>query len=159
MIDQLTPEQRIDTLNRLLSDIRVASLSTLHNEAPFGSMVPFMWDTESPALYVHVSRLAHHTRHMDADPRVAVLITEADSADKNPLALVRVCLTGTVFKVARDDARYESLKTAYMARFPESAMIFQLPDFAFFGLKPDAIHLVAGFGQAYNLALADLTPS
>ncbi|MBI5137648.1 MAG: pyridoxamine 5'-phosphate oxidase family protein [Nitrospirae bacterium] len=146
---------RLSTLRALLSGVRTASLSTLDRGAPFGSMVPFAWDPAGRAL-IHVSALARHTRHLEADPRVALLVTETDGPGKNPLALQRACLTGTMRKVARGTPAYEAAKALYVARFPGSAMVFQLPDFTFYTLAPEAIHLVAGFGQAFAIDPAEL---
>ncbi len=153
----MDPQERIDTMNRLLSDTRAASLSTLTNHgAPFGSMTPFWWDANTGQLLIHLSRLARHTRHIDANPQVAVLITETDGPDKNPLALQRACFTGVMTKIPRDTPEYLSAKAGYLARFPTSERIFQLPDFTFYALAPEAIHLVAGFGKAYTIDPADL---
>jgi len=158
-MDGLSQPQRIATMHTLLSENRTGSLSTLNDGAPFGSMVPFLWHPESATPYIHVSRLARHTRHMGDDPRVALLITEADGPDKNPLALIRTCISGSVTRVGPQDEGYGLLKARYLERFPTSAMIFQLPDFAFYGITPEQIHLVAGFGMAYTIAAADLIGS
>lgn len=151
----MPPAERLQVLNALLAEVRTAALSTLDRGAPFGSMVPFAWDPAGRVL-IHVSRLARHTRHLNDDPRVALLITEADGPDKNPLALRRACFTGRMERIAPGTPEYDAAKTRYLERFPTSAMIFQLPDFTFFALAPEAIHLVAGFGQAFNIDPAEL---
>ncbi len=143
--------ERIRTLFALFDQVRVASLATLNNGAPFGSMVPYIVRPDNGCLYIHLSRMARHTRHIEADPRVAVLVTEADGPDKNPLALVRACLSGHIERVDRDAAEYDATRQAYLARFPDAEMIFQLPDFSFYRLAPEGIHLVAGFGKAFHI--------
>ena len=149
-------QERTRTLQRLFSQVRVASLSTLNDGTPFGSMVPYIVRPDTGCLYIHLSRMARHTRHIDADARVAVLVTEADGPDKNPLALVRACLWGKIEKVDRETPEYSATKQAYLALFPDAEMIFQLPDFAFYRLAPEGIHLVAGFGKAFRIDPRDL---
>jgi putative heme iron utilization protein len=50
---------------------------------------------------------------------------------------------------------YAEVKGRYLARFPQSAMMFGFTDFALWELRLQDAHLVLGFGQAYR---ADATP-
>jgi len=49
---------------------------------------------------------------------------------------------------------YDEVKGLYLARFPQSAMMFGFGDFSLWELRLEGAHLVLGFGQAY---LADAT--
>ena len=49
---------------------------------------------------------------------------------------------------------YAEVKERYLARFPQSAMMFGFADFALWELRLQDAHLILGFGQAY---LADAT--
>jgi putative heme iron utilization protein len=44
---------------------------------------------------------------------------------------------------------YAEVKARYLARFPQSAMMFGFADFALCELRLQDAHLVLGFGQAY----------
>jgi len=143
--------ERLALLRDLLAQTRVGALSTVTADGPYGSMTPFVHDPDRGAVHIHVSGLAKHTRHMQADARVSLLVTEADGPDKNPLALPRVTLCGKITEVPRDAPEYPSLKARYLERFPNAETMFSLPDFKLLSLTPDTIHLVAGFGKAYNL--------
>jgi hypothetical protein len=44
---------------------------------------------------------------------------------------------------------YVEVKERYLARFPQSAMMFGFADFALWELRLQDAHLVLGFGQAY----------
>jgi hypothetical protein len=44
---------------------------------------------------------------------------------------------------------YAEVKARYLARFPQSAMMFGFTDFALWELRLQDAHLVLGFGQAY----------
>jgi putative heme iron utilization protein len=45
---------------------------------------------------------------------------------------------------------YESVKQRYLAKFPQSHMMFSFGDFALWELRMQDAHLVLGFGQAYQ---------
>lgn len=49
---------------------------------------------------------------------------------------------------------YAEVKECYLARFPQSAMMFDFADFVIWELRLQDAHLVLRFGQAY---LADAT--
>ena len=49
---------------------------------------------------------------------------------------------------------YAEVKARYLARFPQSAMMFGFADFSLWELRLQDAHLILGFGQAY---LADAT--
>ena len=51
---------------------------------------------------------------------------------------------------------FAELKQAWLARFPESAITFELADFSFFRLSPRDARFVAGFGSIHNLSVDDL---
>lgn len=148
----VNPAERIDLTQSLLATVRIASLSTLGPDGPFCSMAPFAFDAEKPAFYLHLSRMARHTRNVEADPRVSMLVCDTDGADKNPLALARITCTGTAVPVPDDS----SAKKHYLSRFPEASPIFSLPDFCLYAIVPNALRLVAGFGKAYDISPADL---
>ena len=64
------------TLRDLLFARRFAALGTLDaNGRVFVSMVPYAIDTATRRLVLHVSGLAAHTGHMQAEPRVSLLVT------------------------------------------------------------------------------------
>ena len=66
-------------LGRLILDRSVAAVATLHDGAPFASMIPLaVWcgpAGEGLRFITHVSRLSAHTRDMLDSPRVCLLVT------------------------------------------------------------------------------------
>jgi hypothetical protein len=44
---------------------------------------------------------------------------------------------------------YAEVKERYLARFPQSAMMFGFADFALWELRLQDAHLILGFGQAF----------
>ena len=86
-----------------------------------------------------VSRLAEHTRNMEADPRVSLLAHDAAS---DPQAGARVTLLGNAVPLDASNpaaARYRRL-------FPDSERVLALGDFSFFVLEPLAVRFIEGFG-------------
>jgi putative heme iron utilization protein len=139
------------SLRRLLDERPVASLATLHGGEPAVSMVPFVLRPDDGALLIHVSALATHTRDMQSHPRVSLMVMAEPTPELRPQALPRVTLQAEVRLLAREGSDYEPAKAAYLARFPDAAVTFELADFSLVELAPTSARLVAGFGRAHAL--------
>jgi hypothetical protein len=137
-------------LRQLIHDRRVAALGTLHQGAPFVSMVPYAIGGDGN-LIVHVSRLAAHTTDMLDNPDVSLLITEAETPAKMPQELARVTVQGRAEMVGRDTERYADIREVYLSRFADAAPLFEFSDFNIFIIKPVSARFIAGFGQAVTL--------
>ena len=137
-------------LRQLLLKERIAHLATLRNGAPMASMTLFMPEPDFSAFYVHVSRLAWHTQDMAHDPRVALSIAESDDRRADPFTLMRVTIRGDAAQLQGGP------KDAWLARFPEQAINFELADFSFWKITPRDARFVAGFGRIHNLSAAEL---
>ncbi|MBS0336373.1 MAG: pyridoxamine 5'-phosphate oxidase family protein, partial [Proteobacteria bacterium] len=144
------------TLARLVRGQRVAALGTLRQGAPLVSMVLYLPAADFSAFFVHVSRLAWHTQDMLADGRVSLSIAAADVGARNPQLLERVSVRGEAVPLPNGTAGHAELKDRWLARFPDSAINFELADFAFFRIEPRDARFVAGFGRIHNLSAAAL---
>jgi len=145
----MTADERA-TLQQLLRGVRVAHLGTLREAAPMVSMTLFLPAADLSAFHVHVS--AWHTQDMARDPRVALSIAQNDDARADPYGLARVTLRGSAARLANDGAAFEALKRAWLARYPASAINFELVDFSFWAIQPHSARFVAGFGRIHNLS-------
>lgn len=143
-------------LRGLLAGERVAHLATLRQGAPMASMTLFLAAADFTAFHVHVSRLAWHTQDMAADPRVALSIAQTDDGRADPFTLMRVTLRGEAQPLPNAGAGFDALKMAWLARFPEQAINFELADFSFWRIAPRDARFVAGFGRIHNLSAAEL---
>jgi len=143
-------------LRALLDAQPVAALGTLHDGAPWVSMVPFALLPGGPGLVIHVSGLAAHTRDMVADATVSVMVVAPPSADVPPQALARVTMQGEAVRIPRDAPIHAAAKEAYLARFPTSAQTFDLGDFALFAIRPARARYVGGFAQAKTIGAETL---
>jgi putative heme iron utilization protein len=138
-------------LRRLLDERPVASLGTLHRGEPAVSMVPIVRLPGPWALGIHVSTLSPHTRDLQDHPRASLMVM-AEPGDDPPQALPRVTLQVEARFLPRDAAEYAAGRSAYLARFPQAAVTFELADFSLVRLEPVSARLVAGFGRAFGLA-------
>ena len=143
-------------LKKLIRDERVAHLATLRGGAPMASMTLYLPATDFSAFFVHVSRLAWHTQDMLQDPRIALSIAQTDDRRADPFTLMRVTVRGVAVQLANAGSEFESLKSAWLGRFPEQAINFQLADFSFWRIEPRDARFVAGFGRIHNLSAEQL---
>lgn len=143
-------------LRGLLAGERVAHLATLRQGAPMASMTLYLPVADFSAFHVHVSRLAWHTQDMAADPRVALSIAQTDDGRADPFTLMRVTVRGEAVQLPNAGDDFDALKKAWLARFPEQAINFELADFSFWRIAPRDARFVAGFGRIHNLSAAEL---
>ena len=134
---------------KLAEEVRTGVLRTLKNGRPFGSHVPYVFGEDWTRAYIHVSRLAMHTEHLLRDPRAGLFVSEPDLPGKNPLSLRRMNLQGEAMLLNVNEPDYPGVKARYLARFPQSAMMFGFADFSLWELQLLDAHVVLGFGQAY----------
>ncbi len=139
-------------LARLIRRQRVASLGTLRQGAPLVSMVSYLAETDFSAFVLRVSRLAWHTQDMLQDARVSLVIAETDDGRADPQTLARVTLRGEAVQRPGEGDEFQRLKQAWLERFPESAVTFELADFSFWRIAPRDARYVAGLGRTFNLS-------
>ena len=146
----------LTALARLVRKERIAHLATLRQGAPMASMTLYLPDSGFTAFHVHVSRLAWHTQDMAQDPSVALSIAETDDGRSDPFTLKRISIRGEAVQIQNKHSEFENLKSAWLARFPEQAINFELADFSFWRILPRDARFVAGFGRIRNLSAAEL---
>ena len=126
----------------LMHGAGVACLATLEpgTGSPYASMITVAVETGGAPVFL-ISRLAWHTRNLEADPRASILFT-AEKQPGDPLALGRISLMGTAEKSADPLVRQR-----FLARHPEAEGYSGFADFAFWRLRVDKAHYVGGFGK------------
>lgn len=136
---------------RLIRGARAATLATQLDGQPFASLVtPACAPDLSPLLWL--SRLSEHTRHLEREPRCALLLT-GPGEDPNPQTAPRVTLTGLAERV-EDPA----LKARWLARHPYAALYADFADFGLWRIAPQGALMVEGFARAHRLRAATLRP-
>jgi putative heme iron utilization protein len=143
-------------LRRVIHEPRLAALGTLREGAPFVSLVAILPEPDASAFLLHASLLAYHTQDFLADPRASLLLSEPDDGRDDPQTLARLSIRGTVERLDPDQPRYPAARARYLARFPASAVTFQLGDFALYAVRPAGARFVAGLGRTFNLSAPEL---
>jgi putative heme iron utilization protein len=143
-------------LRKLIFKERVAHLGTLRGGAPMVSMTLYLPQRDFSAFQVHVSRLAWHTQDLLKDGRCALSIAETDDGRVDPFTLARVTIRGDAVQIQNNDPVFQNLKSAWLERFPEQAINFELADFSFWRIAPRDARFVAGFGSIHNISAQEL---
>jgi heme iron utilization protein len=135
-------------INDLISTATHATLGTLDAAgAPFTSLVALARDDDLSPLII-TSHLSSHTSHLEANPRVSLLISSIGKGD--PLAHPRLTLTGLAVAARPGEPEYERIRPIYIAQNPKAALYVQLPGFWFWRISPQKVFLNGGFGKAWN---------
>lgn len=130
----------------LLRTTRSAALATLVPETgqPFATLVNVATSPDgSPILLM--SQLAAHQRHIAADPRLSLLFYVPGRGD--PLAYPRLTILGRAHRI-EGAAQRASSRARFLARHPKSALYADFPDFSFFHVEIENLHLNGGFARA-----------
>lgn len=138
-------------LRSLLTDRQVLSLGVLVEGEPYVGLVPFAAREDFSSVIIHASRLARHSKGLAPEAPFGIMIHAQEEAGQDPLQLPRLSLQGKVRVAPRGSAGYDACKQAYIRKFPQSEMTFQLGDFELFELELRSGRLVAGFARTLNL--------
>lgn len=138
-----------------LPSFRSLVLATVSEEGePLASNAPFIMDSDR-TLYVMLSDLAAHARHLQSNRKANVLFIEAER-DDNLFARQRLNYDCEVRVLDRKDPAWEALADRFADRFGNIIGVLRgLADFRIFALRPRGGLFVIGFGQAYRVG-ADL---
>jgi putative heme iron utilization protein len=151
----VTPEDNAQIVRQvvaeLLRECRSLQMATLnHDSLPEISYTPFLW--RDGQLYIFISALARHTRNLNAQPALSVLLIEDEAKANNLFARKRMTLRCEALPIGRGDSLAEPVLAAFERRHgPTIAMLRSLPDFQLFRLAILEGTLVRGFGQAFSL--------
>lgn len=136
----------------LVKNSRTASLGTLHDGAPFVSMVLTAPDPTHSVWFIHVSRLSGHTQDLLKDKRVSLMLALPDTGEKDPQQLARLTLVGEATELEGGSDEEASAKEIYLGKFPHMAdIVEQLGDFSFWAIRPKSARFVGGFARAFTL--------
>ncbi len=135
----------------LLRAHRYGVLSTLSKKFdgfPFGSITPYLVQHDG-SLLILISTLAEHTKNIQADGRVSLICH--NQRDPHIQAQGRVTLLG----LAELQADKAQAGERYLRFFPEAEQYFQMHDFQFYRITPQAIRYIGGFGRIHWVQMAN----
>ena len=138
---------------RLLAKERVGTLSTTSVAMPgypFGSLTPYALDAQGRPLIL-ISTLSQHTRNIQADARVSLLVYDTAHADVHDAP--RLTWVGRAVPVPAGDTQNRG---RYLARFPEAERFFKAHDFRLYHLTPVRGYYIGGFGRIFWIEPKDL---
>lgn len=133
-----------DEARRFVRGQQSGVLSTISRRVegfPFGSVAPFILD-QTGCPIILISTLAEHTRNIDADPRVS-LIVQPYSPDMQIAGRV------TVLGSAQRLADKSELGPRYLRFHPQAEDYFGMHDFSFYRIEPVRIRYIGGFGKIH----------
>jgi hypothetical protein len=143
--DNITTQSNARTARQLLRSHRYGALSTLSKKFdghPFGSITPYLVDHDG-SLLILISALAEHTKNIRHDPRVSLITHNQD--DPHIQTQGRITVVGKAGLVA---AREQTGKR-YLRYFPAAQTYFDMQDFAFYRIVPQALRYIGGFGDIH----------
>lgn len=134
----------VDSAVHLIHEVGYGTLATysIHLPGfPFATVLPFVPDeNHNPVFFI--SKLAEHTKNLLADKRVSFLIARPEGEDVQ--AGPRITLVGEVNKIDPS----ADFAERFFRYHPGMRQLASFGDFAFYGLHPSRLRLIAGFGMA-----------
>ena len=146
-----TPPNPAGAAAALILEHRWAALGTVGSDGPSVSHVAYAPEPDLGGLLMFLSGLSAHTRHLLADPRASLGITDID-----PQTLVRVGIKGLVSSIPRDRPGFDPAWKLYRSRFPAAERLLALADFGLLRLEIESVRYVGGFGRAATLHVEQL---
>ena len=148
-------DSRADEVRALLEAHSAGVLCTLSERLggwPFGSLASYALTSRGEPIFLF-SRLAQHTRNLDADSRATLFVYDGLGSREDPQTGRRAALAGRVELVPDD--QLADARSRYVARHPQSEPYFDL-DFRLYRLAVEHVHFVGGFAQAAWIPAGDV---
>jgi putative heme iron utilization protein len=128
----------------------LSTLSRRFAGYPYGSAVPFVLDHEAQPVIL-VSRLAEHTRNLEADARTSLVVRD-DGDDVQ--AGARLTLLGNAARIDCDPP----LRERFLRYHPQARQLLGLGDFSYWRITPMTLRFIAGFGTIRWVSASEFAP-
>ncbi len=119
----------------------LSTLSKRLDGFPFGSVSPYVLDHEGHPVIL-ISTLAEHTKNIEADPRVSLIV---HPCAEDMQAAGRVTLVGRAERLP-DKAGFGA---RYLRYLPQAESYFAMHDFHFYRLRVEDVRFIGGFGKIH----------
>jgi hypothetical protein len=143
--------EQLESIRSLLQSTRVLGLAYVGDDGPEAALLPFAPRGDYRALYVQASTLARHTRALQTDARVGVLVHAQDNGKTDPMQLPRLSVAAIVSRVDQNSADYAAAAAQFVERFPAAKMTLGFGDFGLYKLTLMDGRFVEGFARAFEL--------
>ena len=130
----------------LLARESQATLSTLSSKRrgyPYASLVQYAL-TEDGVVVLFLSGMAEHSRNLQQDMRVSLLVTDSQ-ATGDPLSIPRLSIMG--HGVRWPENELEAAKATYFGRHDHARAWSGFGDFVFWRVEVLDSYYIAGFGK------------
>jgi putative heme iron utilization protein len=128
----------------------LATISRRLRGYPYGSVVPFVLDHAANPVIL-ISRLAEHTRNLQADRRTSLLVYDPSDDVQSG---ARLTLVGDADLLGEDTR----LRQRFLRYLPQAEQLLALGDFDFWRIRPVTLRFIAGFGDIRWIPGADYPP-
>lgn len=143
-----------EPMHTLVTDVKIATLSTDYKGTPFGSLVAYSIDSGGKP-YIFISDLAAHTKNIEKNNKASLMIFKEDKEDL--FNSQRITFVGKMVRV--EDKERKTLRKEYLKRHPSAEDFIDFGDFNFYRLEVERIHCIGGFGDIEWVEPADWTKS
>jgi hypothetical protein len=139
----------------MLGSRKVLCLAATIDGEPAASLLPYAVAPDLQSVYVQASKLAKHSRALEAGAKVSILFHGLDTDDMDPLQLPRLTIQAVVEPLERDTDEFNAASRVFLARLPSAEMTLGFGDFTLYRMRFGHGRFVAGFAQAYNIGPDD----
>jgi heme iron utilization protein len=136
----------------MLTSHKVLCLATTIDGEPAASLLPYALASDLQSVYVQASKLARHSRALEAGAKVGILVHGLDTEDVDPLQVPRLTIQAAVEPLERETDEFNAASRVFVARLPSAEMTLGLSDFTLYRLRFGHGRFVAGLAQAYNIS-------
>lgn len=141
----------------LMAKARFAALATLSREnSPMVTRVSFGLCPQGQPISL-ISSLATHSQSLAVTPLASLLIGEPGEKG-DPLTHPRLTLQARARFIPNQSPEHAELATHYLRGHPKAKLYIGFSDFSFVRFDLSEGFLNGGFGKAFHLSVADLTP-
>lgn len=150
-LDQKALMQAFDTLCKEQKTLLLSSVCD--SGEPLISYCPF-WRGDNGWFYIFVSDLAEHSKNLQRQSSVSVMILRDESESRNLFARERASWLCEVVGIDRNSEEAGQILDQFENRQGATVKLLRgLSDFNLYGLKPVSGRYVMGFGKAFELDL------
>lgn len=126
-----------------------AALATSDAGHPYASLVLVATEPDGAPILL-ISKLAQHTRNLEADARGSLLFDGTHDAD-DPLSGARVSVRGRLRRAGEPGQLRR-----FLARHPSAQGYAAFPDFSTYRMEMETAHYIGGFGRIVDVPSRDL---
>jgi heme iron utilization protein len=135
----------------MLTSRKVLCLAATIDGEPAASLLPYAVASDLQSVYVQASKLARHSRALEAGAKVSILVHGLDTEDVDPLQVPRLTIQAVVEPLERETDEFDAARRVFLARLPSAEMTLGFSDFTLYRMRFGHGRFVAGFAQAYNV--------